>query len=538
MAAEVCAAEAAAAAAADPSAMRNVFTTVPETPQTELGVEGALPPWLEGRLWRNGPGQFEVSHADGGVTPMRHWFDGVSMLHRFEVGAGVVRYGSTITAKGLVRAAAGVKKRDYVKGNGVGLQDPCKGLYGRAMALWRGVSKDPEGKGSSNVGVTVESVPGLGLLSRSDVTTNYRIDEDALEAMEFSSWAAVEIVDGAGKGGGLVGEMSAAHGEFDAGTEEYFNFVYKLGVAATASYKVFAISGAGEARTVAEFAHRPTYVHSLALTDRYVIMVIHPVHVGLARLLYYASLGAAVSFDENTDAVFYVMLRDGGGVVARYAAPAFFQFHTVNAWDDEDGDVHVDLCRYDDASILQQLYTENLRTKPGSFFSGAKLHRFTLPGVGSAAAEHEEADRGPSAADAASAPLREATVRQLCGESLELPRINPAFARRPHRYVYGPGPGFSSGAASGAPFSRILKIDVETGESAEWSQPHLNCSEAIFVADPEGEVEDDGVLLSVCHDAVQTRSFMLVLDARNLAELARAYTPNTVPAGFHGAWKP
>jgi len=51
---------------------------------------------------------------------------------------------------------------------------------------------------------------------------------------------------------------------------------------------------------------------------------------------------------------------------------------------------------------------------------------------------------------------------------------------------------------------------------------------------PEAGAEDDGVLLSLVLDAAAGRSFLLVLDARDLSELARASAPHPVPFGFHG----
>ncbi len=47
-------------------------------------------------------------------------------------------------------------------------------------------------------------------------------------------------------------------------------------------------------------------------------------------------------------------------------------------------------------------------------------------------------------------------------------------------------------------------------------------------------LEDDGVLLSVVLDADAGTSFLLVLDARDLSELARAEAPHHIPFGFHG----
>ena len=42
------------------------------------------------------------------------------------------------------------------------------------------------------------------------------------------------------------------------------------------------------------------------------------------------------------------------------------------------------------------------------------------------------------------------------------------------------------------------------------------------------------MLLSVVLDAEAERSFLLVLDAADLPELARAEVPHHIPFGFHG----
>ncbi len=56
----------------------------------------------------------------------------------------------------------------------------------------------------------------------------------------------------------------------------------------------------------------------------------------------------------------------------------------------------------------------------------------------------------------------------------------------------------------------------------------------MFVAAPGAQGEDEGVLLSVGFDASSGRSFLLVLDAADLGELARAEVPHHIPYGFHG----
>jgi carotenoid cleavage dioxygenase-like enzyme len=80
----------------------------------------------------------------------------------------------------------------------------------------------------------------------------------------------------------------------------------------------------------------------------------------------------------------------------------------------------------------------------------------------------------------------------------------------------------------------LAKVDVTDGSYRLWNEPGCYPSEPVFVRDPEGIAEDDGVALSVVLDSATGRSFMLVLDASTWQELARAEAPQHVPFGFHG----
>lgn len=379
------------------TALAAVYTSASETAaRTPLAVAGRLPAYLRGSLLRNGAGTFELAHAGGGGTQLAHWFDAVSMLHRFEVdgrGEGGVWYTSRTTAPGMVRAAASVRKESWEGGIHFGVQDPCKGIFGKAMALWRPETRDPDGGRTSNVGVTVETVPGLGLVSRTDMTVMFRIDEETLEAAEFASWATVDVVAGAGKGEPLVGEMSAAHGEYDASTKEYFNYSYKLGGGATSSYKVFCVGADGAASVLATVPYRPTYCHSLALTDSYVVLVLYPLHIGVLRMLLNKSLLGSMDFDAAGETRFFVISRAKGGVVATYAAAPFWCFHTINAWETPAGDVHIDLCHYENADVCLTSAAPSVapRCPAQATLTAALPHRTALP------ADHRPAVHGEPA---------------------------------------------------------------------------------------------------------------------------------------------
>ena len=114
---------------------------------------------------------------------------------------------------------------------------------------------------------------------------------------------------------------------------------------------------------------------------------------------------------------------------------------------------------------------------------------------------------------------------------MELPRINYGRCNeRPYRYVWGTASG-----ASGW-LEQIVKIDT-----AGWHDGRV-------VAEPGCYAGRAGVRRTAGRASRRTtgcccrssstpsaeRSFLLVLDASELTELARAEVPHHIPFGFHG----
>jgi carotenoid cleavage dioxygenase-like enzyme len=126
------------------------------------------------------------------------------------------------------------------------------------------------------------------------------------------------------------------------------------------------------------------------------------------------------------------------------------------------------------------------------------------------------------------------TRRILADVPLELPRINyESCAGKPYRYVWGTGV-----QTKGDFLDSLVKIDTKTGTVATWHAAGLYPGEPAFVPSPSAEAEDDGVLLSIVLDIGKDRSFLLVLDAASLKELARAEAPHAIPFHFHGNYFP
>jgi hypothetical protein len=64
-------------------------------------VLGEIPYWLEGTYLRNGPGQFHFAEQT-----VNHWFDGLSLINKFQFTAGKVSYQSTYLNTGEAQHVA------------------------------------------------------------------------------------------------------------------------------------------------------------------------------------------------------------------------------------------------------------------------------------------------------------------------------------------------------------------------------------------------------------------------------------------------
>jgi carotenoid cleavage dioxygenase-like enzyme len=282
------------------------------------------------------------------------------------------------------------------------------------------------------------------------------------------------------------------------------NYAAKLGP--RSSYRFFSVGvGDAEPHVIAALTvKQPSYMHSFGLTERWIVLaefplVVNPVALALSGRPYIENY----RWKPELGTRFTLIDRVDGKTLGGFSTEACFAFHHVNAYEDS-GEVVVDLCAHADASVIEDLYLDRLRAgKPASL---PRLTRFRL----------RLADRSVS---------REC----LADEGIELPRINyERCNERPYSHVWGNANGPSGW------LEQIVKVSVSDGTMLSWSRPGCYPGEPVFVAHPEAEEEDDGVLLSVVLDAECGRSFLLVLDAGDLSEVAEAQAPHHIPFGFHG----
>ncbi|KAJ8084349.1 hypothetical protein PM082_003118 [Marasmius tenuissimus] len=520
------------------------FQNAPEQREpVDLAIKGTIPPWLNGVLYRTGPGTYQIpsSKDSSKHITVQHWFDGLSMNHRFEIHSGGQRvsYRSRKSADDYEQSAA---EKGVLPGvTFAQRQDICQTIFKKFFTVFQqpAATSTPS---SANVGVTLSpDMPGWKkvidglpagtlshehtgpkyLVAKTDANLLQLLDPVSLEPLSISTYAKVDPR--------LDGELSAAHSCRDHEADEFYNYTCKLGPSST--YKVFKIKGSsGEVDILAEIKDAPpSYIHSLAMTSKYIILIVWQAHItghGLP-ILYHKNIAQAIEkkWNPSLDSIFYVIDRKKGGIVARYKTPPFFCFHQLNAYDDPNkDDIIIDMSVYEDHAVIERLYLDKLRSLDADTpMLMGRARRFRLASVTS----------GPKFAR----PTKiEFTLQQ--DESIELPTINPGHYQRPYRYAYGIN---KLDPRSHHTFAdRIIKVDMDTPEGGHiaWQVPGYTPSEPIFVPRPGAQDEDDGVVLSVVLDGEKARSMLIILNAKDMKELARAEMETVYPIGFHGVFAP
>ncbi|KAL7753847.1 hypothetical protein RI367_000779 [Sorochytrium milnesiophthora] len=501
------------------------FSDCPEVLEpTEMSVTGSIPEWLSGVFYRCGPGQFGVETelldetGENRQVEIEHWFDGLSLIHRFEiVKGGKVMYRNRFTSRSQEDA---MRKTGTLPLSFAQPQEPPKSIFD----MFSMVSVDVPEEFNINVSVTPQyPVAKHGeekyreiLLAKTDANIVQELDHDTLQPAGYFTYTHISPK--------LKGIMTAAHELYDPRTGEYVNFLQEPGP--LVKTRVFSISRNhphGEILATIS-SMKASYMHSFSMTQRYIILVCCPYtwKFGGLPVLFTKMVASALSWDGSQPAYFYVIDRSKRAVVATYEADPFFMFHTINAYEEFD-DIVIDLCAYQSPLNIQEMYMDKLRAG-ATDLEQSHIRRYTLSNVS------QYAGRGLLARSLSGYPRATFDVRSVPGP--ELPTINSRWAYKPYRYTY------CVVATRRMPFEALGKFDLATRTHVMWHSPDCYPSEAVFVARPGAKAEDDGVVLSIVLDAQSCKSFLLVLDGQTFTEIARASMPENmvVPFGFHGSY--
>jgi beta,beta-carotene 9',10'-dioxygenase len=450
----------------------------------QLPLVGKLPSWLTGTLVRNGPGTFHV-----GQQTYRHWFDGLAMLHKFSLDGERVSYANRFLDGKSYRSARETGQISYSEF----ATDPCRDLFGRAMAVF-----SPKITDSAKVSVAKIARRYMAL---AETPIQVEFDIETLQAVGVFNYEER-----------IVGQMTTVHPQFDLETGDTFNIVTRYN--ALSAYNLYRIADSGAIRRLGSVpVRKPAYMHSFGMSQNHFILTEFPLVVNpIDLLLWLKPYIENFHWEPRRGTPFTIVNRHTGQVIGKYECEPFFAFHHVNAFEVGD-ELIVDLVGYDDASIIQAYYLNRL-ADPQLVIPPGTLRRCRVP---------------------ISQKRGRVTCETLSEACLELPRFDSTRfnLRADYRCVYGCG--INSAQPAGF-YNQIVKLDLSTGGHQAWFQPGCYPGEPVFVGRPGRQAEDDGALLSVVLDSNQGTSFLLVLDAQSMQEIARAAVPQPILFGYHGEY--
>ena len=452
-----------------------------------LDIEGTLPDWLSGTLLRNGPARYRLNDKT-----LNHWFDGLAMLHKFDIADGRVGYANRFVDSPARRAHLNGKMA-YTEF----ATDPCRSLFKRVTQVFRG------SQFGANTNVTIGRIAEQ-FVAQTESPMPVAFDPETLDT--------IGVVDFDDR---LAGAVTTAHPHHDRDERAAYNYLLHFGIAS--AYDIYRLPDGTTKRELLgrATANRPSYMHTFALSGRYAILMEFPLVVNPLRLLLSGKpFIANYRWEPERGTRFTLVDRHTGHVSHAHTDEAWFGFHHINAVDreGEDGVVDLDIIVYPTADIVQHYYLTSLLDRPNNnVYPSSEMRRFTL-----------------------NAGTGRVNSRTLVAHTCELPRINyDQFNTKPYRYVYSNGIATQGESVF---LDALIKADVTSGDVTRWCHDNHFPGEPVFVPRPGATIEDDGVLLTVVLDAVRNTSYLLVLDARDLSEIARAHVPQHIPFGFHGIY--
>lgn len=458
----------------------NLFSQETEEIKTpvRLRVLGKVPVWISGTFVRNGPGKFRI-----GQQGLSHWFDGFAFLAGFEFDNGQINYKSSFVQSDQLK--------DSVSANKLMLQGFADNYEENKP---KHSSHDGQKVKTANPNINLEKI-GDHFVALGETPLPVEFDLRTLDTIgifDYKDRLKKENI------------WESAHTKTDPETGSIYNFYIEYGL--NSYYVLYRIEKGQSTRKVITkyLIDKPSYIHDFSITKQYVIIVAYPLVVSPFDLMNSRnSFIGSHKWQPELKTKIYVFDKLSGRLTASLTTDAMFAYHHINAYETYDNKIELFLSTGDDSkSIINIGYDQYI----------AKDVNFNLRKI--------EID------------LKAGAVYQniLSHDIYEMPRVPDDLVGKQTRFFYSilftprlHKKGFA-----------LAKYDLKYKKPLLWSEDDCFPGEPIFVKKPNALHEDDGVLLSIIYDHKHIKSFLLILDAKTMKEIARAYAPQLIPFGFHG----
>jgi len=443
-----------------------LFTSIQSEIKTpnRLQIEGTIPKDLDGVLYRNGFGKFECKN---------HLFDYLALLMKFNFTNQEVFF--------ITKLADGHYYNVSQHHRTLGGTNPCINSFMNLDTMMN-INHD-------NLNANIVRM-GDKLITISDISGGNIIDPVSLN-----------IIGKTNLNKPFLDIMTSTHPIGVKDSKYIYNYESEI---LNNKYKFYRMNKDSSSLKKEYFLEIPTkrisYVHSFSLTPNYLIFIEYPFYWNITEIILSTNILPSMKWEPNSFANIMVINLKTNEVEKTFETEPFFSFHHVNAYEDDDGNINLDLIAYNDSSCIDKLLKN--ATFPGGYLSrfhldmyNNKYYRYNILGT---------------------------------NLNFEMPSINYEYRGEYYNYVYG------------MTTNSLVKVNVNKKQILSWEQPNQYPSEPIFV--PRKSVslamtEDNGYILSIVLDAISYNSYLLILDARTMKEIAKAIIPIHIPLTCHGFYE-
>lgn len=509
--------------------LTTLFSSSPEDYHQEplTLTKGSSPAWLQGALYRVGPGMFEY-----GDRSVNNLCDGLAKVHgwRFQEGGNVSYTGVMIESRALNLTR--LRGRFYH----IPVMGDVRPDYSLAEEVVMMTTDHQQGNAdNTNIAIwNLDDGESITVCTESPLL-NSMVPESLhyrkpLTQPGFSELSATDMA-----------MFSASHfGKHPSGSS--INYIlhmsmlpWKMGELEYTFYDYTPI-GAGHIATKKIGSIKAPFsdirlIHQFGVTENFVVIP------RWNNMFTFQSLTSVVYdmahmcnvFKFNYDAPTYmdVMLISTGEVFS-FELPPTRGVHITNSFErlNEKGELEIVL----DAPVLTDVHSKDLNAH--CMFDALKIPLLMDPETLYKEIPHDNTLRR-YIMNLNTMEYRIESEPQLwkpVDSLVDFPMVNPDYMGRPYCYSYYQQWYFPNMTMS------LIKYDSCTKTLLSWKEPALRIMEPIFAPNPKGTAEDDGVIVAPAYNEIHNKTELLVWNAKDLEVVTRYDNPVNVPFTIHGWW--
>ncbi|KAG0716950.1 Carotenoid isomerooxygenase [Chionoecetes opilio] len=245
------------------------------------------------------------------------------------------------------------------------------------------------------------------------------------------------------------------------------------------------------------------------MTENYFVLLEQPMTIDVKSMVANTIrdkpfIGGMEWMENKLIKIHLVNRQTGKEVKQKVKCEAFFFMHIINCFE-QDNHVIIDVNGYGDTKFLHALHVKNIRVMIG----------------GSKAKAHRQKDG-----------TLILTPDNITDFSYEIPTLNSSFLRKKYKYSYGTKGDMKHTQERVIKYlhfsslSLFGKVDLETREVRDWGENGMYGSVLCYLPRPGATAEDDGTIIgTLLHSDDKTKVTLIVLNAADMTELARATSP-------------